>query len=64
MKSIRGIDEELYRQGRAQAVAEGKTFGQWLNEAIRDKLKRTEKRGIKIIAIPSPLRHERPSDTT
>lgn len=45
MKSIRGIDEELYRQARAQAVTEGKVIGQWINEAIERKLKRTEKQG-------------------
>lgn len=34
-KSIRGLDPDLYRRARAEAVSHGKRFGEWLNEAIR-----------------------------
>ena len=36
--SVRGIDRDLYREARAQAIKEYKTIGVWLNEAIRAKL--------------------------
>lgn len=38
VKGIRGLDPELYRLARAEAVKQGKTIGTWLNEAIREKL--------------------------
>ena len=41
-KGIRGLDPELYRQAKAQAALEGKTIGQWLNEAIREKLEKVK----------------------
>ena len=41
-KTIRGLDPGLWRLARADAVAEGKSIGEWLNEAIKEKLKRKE----------------------
>lgn len=37
---IRGLDPELYKQARAEAVRAGKTIGEWLNLAIQAKLNR------------------------
>ena len=42
--NIRGIDQDLYRQARISALETGKAIGVWLNEAIKDKLKKEEKR--------------------
>ena len=39
-RTIRGLGEELYNQARADALREGKPIGEWLNEAIADKLKK------------------------
>ena len=36
--TIRGLDRYLFKQAKAQAVLEGKTIAQWLNEAIDAKL--------------------------
>lgn len=33
--TVRGLDEEVYRQMKARAALEGKTIGQAFNEAIR-----------------------------
>ena len=41
-RSIRGLDQELYNQARADAVRQGKTIGTWLNEAIAEKLNITK----------------------
>jgi len=38
--NVRGIDIELFRLARAEAVKEGKKIGEWLNEAIKEKLER------------------------
>ena len=38
-KHIRGIDEGLYRQAKADAVKRGITIGDWFNEAMVAKLK-------------------------
>lgn len=37
-RSVRGLDQELYNQARAEALRQGKTIGQWINEAIAEKL--------------------------
>ena len=37
-KTIRDIESELYAKAKAQAALEGKTIGQWLNEAIAEKI--------------------------
>lgn len=42
--NIRGLDVELFRLARAEAIKEGKKIGEWLNEAIREKL---ERKGVK-----------------
>ena len=42
--NIRGIDVELFRLARAEAIKEGKKIGEWLNEAIKEKL---ERKGVK-----------------
>jgi hypothetical protein len=42
--NIRGLDVELFRLARAEAIKEGKKIGEWLNEAIREKL---ERQGVK-----------------
>ena len=42
--SIRGIDTRLFRLARAEAIKEGKKIGEWLNEAIEEKL---ERKGVK-----------------
>ena len=36
--NVRGLDRNLYREARAQAIREYKTIGEWLNEAIKAKL--------------------------
>ena len=38
--NIRGIDVELFRLARAEAIKEGEKIGEWLNEAIKEKLER------------------------
>jgi hypothetical protein len=38
--NIRGIDIELFRLARAEAIKEGRKIGDWLNEAIKEKLER------------------------
>jgi len=43
-KTVRGLDPSLWRLARADAVAEGKSIGEWLSEAIREKL---ERKGVK-----------------
>jgi len=42
--NIRGLDVDLYRLARAEAIKEGKKIGEWLNEAIGEKL---ERKGVK-----------------
>ena len=42
--NVRGVDTELFRLARAEALKEGKKIGEWLNEAIKEKL---GKKGIK-----------------
>lgn len=37
-KTIRDLESELYQQARAEALRQGKTIGQWINEAIAEKL--------------------------
>jgi len=37
-KGIRGLDPELYNQARAEAVRRRMTIGQWINEAMAEKL--------------------------
>lgn len=41
-KSIRGVDEALWRWLRTQAVAEGKTIGEKLNEILAEARGRHE----------------------
>lgn len=41
-KTIREIESELYNQARAEALRQGKTIGQWINEAIAEKLNITD----------------------
>jgi len=36
--TVRGLDPDLYREARAQAIRENKTIGEWINEAIRARL--------------------------
>jgi len=43
LATIRGLDPELYRLARAEAIKQGKTIGEWLNEAIKEKLARIKK---------------------
>ncbi len=38
--SIRGLDHDLYTEARAQAIRENKNIGQWLSEAIKEKLEK------------------------
>ena len=40
--NVRGIDTELFRLARAEALKEGKKIGEWLNEAIKEKLGKKE----------------------
>lgn len=45
-RTIRGLDQELYKQARVQALKEGKPIGEWINELIRlrfSKIKRVGK---------------------
>ena len=42
--NIRGVDAELFRLARAEAIKEGRKIGEWLNEAIKEKL---ERQGVK-----------------
>ena len=42
--NIRGLNVELFRFARAEAIKEGKRIGEWLDEAIREKL---ERKGVK-----------------
>ena len=42
--NVRGVDIELFRLARAEALKEGKKIGEWLNEAIKENL---ERRGVK-----------------
>ena len=39
-KTIRGLNETLYRQARANAALEGLTLGEWMNRAITKSLKK------------------------
>lgn len=34
-RTIRGLDEELYNQARANALKRGDNIGDWMNEAMR-----------------------------
>ena len=38
--NIRGVDIELFRLARAEAIKERKKIGEWLNGAIKEKLDR------------------------
>ena len=38
--NIRGVNIELFRLARAEAIKEGKKIGEWLNEAIKENLDR------------------------
>ena len=42
--NIRGVDGELFRLARAEAIKESRKIGEWLNEAIKEKL---ERKGVK-----------------
>jgi len=42
--NIRGLDVDLFRLARAEAIKESKRIGEWLNEAIKEKL---ERKGVK-----------------
>ncbi len=37
-KTVRGLELDLYREVRKQALVEGVTVGKWINQAIREKL--------------------------
>lgn len=37
-KRVRGLDAELYRKTKAAAAARGITMGQWINEAMLEKI--------------------------
>lgn len=37
-RTIRGLDKALYKQARQAALGAGVTIGQWINQAIREKL--------------------------
>jgi len=39
-RSIRGLDPELVKQARIEALKQGVSLGKWLNEAIAIKLER------------------------
>ncbi|MDO8567323.1 MAG: hypothetical protein Q7R57_01255 [Dehalococcoidales bacterium] len=39
--SVRGLSHVLYTEARAQAIKENKNIGQWINEAINEKLHNT-----------------------
>ena len=41
---VRGIEVIPWREARAQALRQGKTLGQWLTEAIKEKSARDRKR--------------------
>jgi len=43
-KSIRGLDPEFYQQAKESALHTGKAMGEWLNEAIKSKLKKEAKK--------------------
>lgn len=38
--SVRGLDHVLYTEARLEAIREGKNIGEWINEAIKEKLSR------------------------
>lgn len=38
--SVRDVDKELWRRARKDAFNSDKSTGQWLNEAIKEKLER------------------------
>ena len=40
--SIKGIDEELFRQAKAQAALQGIKIGEWINLVIKEKLERVK----------------------
>jgi predicted HicB family RNase H-like nuclease len=42
LKSIR-IDPEIFHLAKIQAVTEDKPLGDWLEEAIREKIERSKK---------------------
>ena len=41
-KSVGRMDEALWKRARAHAAKQGRLFYSWLEEAIREKLKREE----------------------
>lgn len=42
--TIRGLDRELYKLARVEAVKQGETIARWINEAIKEKLGKSKKR--------------------
>lgn len=41
--TIRGIDPELYKLARIEALKKGKAVGRWLNELIKEELSKIKK---------------------
>jgi hypothetical protein len=41
-KTIKGIDPELWKEARVQAILAGTTLGEWLNKLIRKALGKKE----------------------
>ena len=41
--TIRGIDPELYKLARIEALKEGKAIGRWLNGLIKKELSKIKK---------------------
>jgi hypothetical protein len=37
-RSVRGLDEKLFKEARKNAMDNGLSIGVWINEAIREKL--------------------------
>ena len=38
--TIRGLDKKLYKEARAEAIKQNLNIGDWLNQAMREKLAR------------------------
>ncbi len=56
--TIRGIDNELLKQARANAIRKGMKGSEWLNEAIREKLVKDATRlpyNLDVIAEPTDV---------
>ena len=41
--SIRGLDPEMFAEARAAAIKKRQTIGEFMNEAIKEKLRRGRK---------------------